>query len=90
MLTSEQKTLKKAAMKEVFEAILKKLNTAFMGEPFKNSVKSRSRIKKKKNLQRKYNNLKQLWRKFRDKKKWLWFDWGTRSNMVSNFEPRVR
>ena len=48
MLTSEQKTLKKAAMKEVFEAILKKLNTAFMGEPFKNSVKSRSRIKKKK------------------------------------------
>ena len=47
MLTSEQKTLKKAAMKEVFEAILKKLNTAFMGEPFKNSMKSRSRIKKK-------------------------------------------
>ena len=48
MLTSEQKTLKKAAMKEVFGAILKKLNTAFMGEPFKNSMKSRSRIKKKK------------------------------------------
>ena len=48
MLTSEQKTLKKAAMKEVFEAILKKLNTAFMGEPFKNSMKSRSIIKKKK------------------------------------------
>ena len=48
MLTSEQKTLKKAAMKEVFEAILKKLNTAFMGEPFKNSMKSRSSIKKKK------------------------------------------
>ena len=48
MLTSEQKTLKKAAMKEVFEAILKKLNTAFMGEPFKNSMKVVQESKKKK------------------------------------------
>ena len=41
MLTLEQKALKKAAMKEVFEAIIKKLNTAFMGEPFKTLMKSR-------------------------------------------------
>ena len=35
MLTLEQKTLKKAATEEIFEAILEELETAFMEEPFK-------------------------------------------------------
>ena len=26
----------------------------------------------------------------RQGKKWLWFDWGTRFGVISNFEPRVK
>ena len=26
----------------------------------------------------------------RQEKKWFWFDWGTRYDMVSNFEPCVK
>ena len=26
----------------------------------------------------------------RQEKKWLWFDWGTRSDMISNFEPHFK
>ena len=74
MLTLEQKALKKAATEEIFEAILEELETAFMEEPFKNLSKQSLKGKESlnldiKKLQRKYNNLKQLWRKLKDKKK---------------------
>ena len=73
MLTLEWKTLKKAATKEVFEVILEELKTAFMEETFKTLSKKSLKGKESlnldiKKLQRKYN-LKQLWRKLRDKKK---------------------
>ena len=45
MLTLEQKALKKAATKEVFEAILEELKTAFMEKPFK-SLNEKSLIGK--------------------------------------------
>ena len=72
MLTLERKALIKAVTKE--DAILEELKTAFMGEQFK-TLKEKSLKGKKsfnldiKKLQKKYDNLKQLSRKLRDKKK---------------------
>ena len=72
MVTLEQKALKKSSTKEVFESILEELNKALDEEPFKTSKIRKEKGKLSidvKKLQIKYNNIKQQWRKIKDKKK---------------------
>ena len=72
----ERKGLRKTSTKVVFKETLEKLKKSFQEEPFK-SLNEEALKKKKsselqldeKKLQVKYNNMKQQWRKLRDKQK---------------------
>ena len=76
IITLERKGLRKTSTKVVFKEALEKLKKSFQEEPFK-SLNEEALKKKKsselqldeKKLQVKYNNMKQQWRKLRDRQK---------------------
>ena len=77
MATLKQKALKKSSTTKVFEEILSELMKGLNEEPIKSLVAEALSAKKNnrkldldvKKLQTKYNNIKQQWRKIRDKQK---------------------